>query len=209
MSDLSIEIFEKIGLEPGLISEIHSLGRLKKSSKGKPVITPDNKTEEIPFVLSGLLSVMRVNPDGQEVFLYYLEPSETCAMSITCCIEGTQGNFSVYAEEDSQLWMVPMSHMDSWIVKYSSFRRFVFNAYQLRFEELLHGIDSLVFNHLDERLFKYLLDTKQATGSFKINKTHEEIAKSLGTSRVVISRLLKKLEKAEKIEQHRNCIEIL
>jgi CRP/FNR family transcriptional regulator len=67
----------------------------------------------------------------------------------------------------------------------------------------------MVFMHLDERVYKYLLDKKQASGSYKINKTHQQIADELNTSRVVISRVLKKLEKEEKIEQHRNKIEIL
>jgi CRP/FNR family transcriptional regulator len=67
----------------------------------------------------------------------------------------------------------------------------------------------MVFMHLDERVYKYLLDKKQASGSYEINKTHQQIADELNTSRVVISRVLKKLEKEEKIEQHRNKIEIL
>jgi CRP/FNR family transcriptional regulator len=70
-------------------------------------------------------------------------------------------------------------------------------------------LDSVVFTKLDQRLYKYLLDAKQATGSFSINKTHEQIARELSSSRVVISRLLKQLEKEGKIEQHRNKIEIL
>jgi CRP/FNR family transcriptional regulator len=115
----------------------------------------------------------------------------------------------VIAEKDSILLMVPMTYMDSWIVKYRSFRTFVFGAYQTRFDELLNTIDSVVFTKMDERLYKYLLDAKQATGSFEIHKTHEQIAQELSTSRVVVSRLLKQLEKEEKIEQHRNLIEVL
>ncbi len=83
------------------------------------------------------------------------------------------------------------------------------SSYQLRFEELLMAIDSMAFHKMDERLYRYLLDTKQATGSFEIHKTHEQIAKELNTSRVVISRLIKQLEKEGKLELHRNRIEVL
>jgi CRP/FNR family transcriptional regulator len=113
------------------------------------------------------------------------------------------------AEEDSVLWMMPTAYLDSWMQKYPSFRRFVMRSYQMRFDELLTTLDSMVFMHLDERVYKYLLDKKQASGSYEINKTHQQIADELNTSRVVISRVLKKLEKEEKIEQHRNKIEIL
>jgi CRP/FNR family transcriptional regulator len=54
-----------------------------------------------------------------------------------------------------------------------------------------------------------LLDKKQSSGSYAIHKTHEQIAQELNTSRVVVSRLLKKLEREDKIELHRNRIEVL
>lgn len=160
---------------------------------GHVLMSPENPAKEIPIVLSGLLKVIRQDANGEEIFLYYLEGGETCAMSITCCIEGEKASYKVIAEADSTIWMIPMIYLDSWVTKYSSFRRFVFRNYQLRFEELLKTIDSVVFHNMDERVYRYLLDTKQATGSFEIHKTHEQIANELNTSRVVVSRLLKKL----------------
>ena len=73
----------------------------------------------------------------------------------------------------------------------------------------MQTIDSIAFMNMDERLMKYLLDKKQSQGSFVIEKTHEQIAQELSTSRVVISRLLKKLEKEDKVELYRNRIEVL
>lgn len=202
-------LLDRTILEEPLRAEILSLGRLRIVKAGATVISPNQSAEEMPFVLSGLLRVMRHDDQGNEVFLYYLEGGDTCAMSITCCIEQRKSAFHVVAEEDSELWMMPTAYLDSWIQKYPSFRRFVLQSYQMRFDELLHTVDSMVFMNLDERLYKYLLDKKQASGSYEIHKTHQQIADELSTSRVVISRLLKKLEKEEKIEQHRNKIEIL
>ncbi|ADR23082.1 cyclic nucleotide-binding protein [Marivirga tractuosa] len=209
MNEKIKEVLERTPFEPELKEEILKSGRLKKAKAGQTVITPDDEAQEMPLVMSGLLRVMRNDDNGNEVFLYYLEGGETCAMSITCCLEGKRSSFHVVAEEDSELWMMPVSNLDNWITKYSSFRRFVFNSYQTRFDELLHTIDSMVFMNLDERLYNYLLDKKIASGSFEIKKTHQQIANELNTSRVVISRLLKKLEKEDKIEQRRNYIEIL
>ncbi len=209
MNALLQDILDQTDFEEGIKKEILDLGRLKKSRLGDVVIDSSASTNEIPLLLQGLLKVMRIESSGKEVFLYYLEGGETCAMSITCCLEGTKANFKVVAEEDSLIWMIPMGHLDSWITKYRNFRRFIFRSYQNRFDELLGTIDSIVFSKLDDRIYQYLLDKKQASGSFVIEKTHEQIAKDLHTSRVVVSRLLKQLEKEEKIEQHRNRIEIL
>ena len=212
MGDLNQDVQNTLlsaGLEEKLIQEVLTIGRLKKVTAGQVVVSPDEPGNEMPIVLTGLLKVLRVDEEGQEVFLYYLEGGETCAMSITCCMEGKRSSFKVLSEVDSSLWMIPMTYMDSWVAKYPSFRRFVFGSYQMRFDELLTSLDSVVFHKMDERLYRFLLDTKQATGSFEIHKTHEQIAKELNSSRVVISRLLKQLEKEGKIEQYRNRIEVL
>ncbi|GAA5020870.1 cyclic nucleotide-binding protein [Marivirga lumbricoides] len=203
------QILNELIAEAPLREEILSLGRLRKVKAGQTVISPNQSAGEMPLVIKGLLRVMRHDEKGNEVFLYYLEGGHTCAMSITCCLEGKKSTFHVVAEEDTEMWMMPTAYLDSWIQKYPSFRKFVFQSYQMRFDELLQTVDSLVFMNLDERLYNYLLDKKQATGSFEINKTHQQIADELNTSRVVVSRVLKKLEKEEKIEQHRNKIEIL
>ncbi|MEQ8926859.1 MAG: Crp/Fnr family transcriptional regulator [Fulvivirga sp.] len=200
---------ENTGLEPPLVAELLNLGKFKEAKVGEVVVKSGSRSQYIPLVLSGVLKVMREDPEKGDVFLYYLEGGETCAMSISCCLEPTSNQFKVTAEEDSEVWMIPMDHLDSWIVKYPAFRKFIFSSYKMRFDELLNTIDSMAFMNLDERLYKYLLDKKQSSGSFEINKTHAEIARELNTSRVVISRLLKKLEKEDKIEQHRNKIEIL
>ncbi|SDL92021.1 CRP/FNR family transcriptional regulator, anaerobic regulatory protein [Catalinimonas alkaloidigena] len=202
-------ILHSLQFEERLIEEMMKVGRLKKVKEGAYVIAPGGQAREIPMVIEGTLKVMRQAPDAGELFLYYLEGGETCAMSITCCLEHKKSEFSAIAEEDSLLWMIPVQELDGWITKYESFRKFVFRSYQARFDELLQAIDAMAFLKLDERLFKYLLDKKQASGSFVIHKTHEQIANELNSSRVVISRLLKRLEQEGKIEQHRNRIEVL
>lgn len=203
------DILDSLGFEPALVAEIKAVGYKKKVRKGDSVIDASQAEKNIPFVLEGILKVYRKEPSGKEVLLYYLEKGETCAMSITCCLENKQSPIKVIAEEDSIIWMVPNTFLNQWITKYPSFRSFVFSSYQSRFDELMETIDSLVFTNLEDRVIKYLLDTKQATQSYEIRKTHKEIADELGTSRVVISRVLKKLEQDGKIEQLRNKIEIL
>lgn len=209
MNEALDKVLNNSQLDAELAREIATIGRLKRVEAGRVVISAESDSNEIPIVLDGLLKVMREDTNGKEVFLYFLEGGETCAMSITCCIEGRKKAFKVVAEEDSVLWMIPMGEIDRWIARYQSFRKFVFDAYQTRFDELLNAIDSVVFLKMDQRLYKYLLDKKQASGSYVIHKTHEQIANELNTSRVVISRLLKQMEHEEKIEQHRNRIEIL
>lgn len=209
MKEMVDGLLQKAGFEQKLIDEVVTTGRVKKCKAGEAVISPHTTNNEMPIVLEGLLKVMSVDEDGNELFLYYLEGGEMCPMSLACCLQGEGASYNVIAEEAAIIWMVPTMNMDIWMAKYQSFRRYVMTAYQVRFQELMTTIDSLVFHDLKERLYKYLLDTKQATGTYVIHKTHQQIANELNSSRVVISRLLKQFEMEQKIEQFRNRIEIL
>ena len=75
--------------------------------------------------------------------------------------------------------------------------------------EMLDSIDNIAFNNMDERLEKYLQDKMEILNSKHIYSTHKEIAQDLHTSRVVISRLLKKMENSNKLKLHRSFIEVL
>lgn len=209
MVDQIQEVLLRANLENALVEEITSSGRLMKVREGQLLISPGAEATQMPLVISGTLRVMREDHEGREIFLYYLEGGDACAMSISCCMGSQISEFKVVAETEAVIWMVPMQNIDTWMVKYRSFRKFIFDSYHDRFDEMLNTIDSIAFMNMDQRLMKFLLDKKQSSGSFVINKTHEQIAQELNTSRVVVSRLLKKLEKEERIELHRNRIEVL
>ncbi len=93
--------------------------------------------------------------------------------------------------------------------KYKTWQIFVLDSFQLRLKEMLEAIDTIAFLNMDKRLFKYLKDKAMINGNEAIKITHQNLAFDLHTSRVVISRLLKKLEKENKIILSRNLITIL
>ncbi len=209
MRDRLDEILQGIGLERALIDEIKQQGRLLKIVGEQPLISTGVKSGDMPLVISGTLRVMREDEMGNEVFLYYLEGGEACAMSISCCLSNQLSGFKAVAETDAVLWMVPMHLIDDWMSRFQSFRKLIVDSYQARFDELMLTIDSIAFMKMDERLMKYLLDKKQSSGSYEIHKSHEQIANELNTSRVVVSRLLKKLEREERVALYRNRVEVL
>ena len=208
--DKEEKIKNKFGniLQPELIKEIADKGRYVQIKDGQILMDYGKYINDIPLVLSGSIRIIREDSKGNELFLYHLGETDTCAMSLTCCLEHKKSEIKAIAETDAEVWMVPLQHMDLWM-KYSTWRQFIFRSYNARFEEMLSALDSVAFLKMDERLMNYLLDIKQNTGSFAITKTHQEIATEMNTSRVVVSRLLKKLENEDLIELHRNKIEIL
>ncbi len=195
-------------LEPELIQEIVSSGKLIFVRQEDILIDYGQYVEYMPLVLSGLLRIMREGDQDNELFLYYLTSGETCAFSMTCCMQTKKSEVMAIAEEDTEVWMIPVKHMSQWLSKYNSWKEFVFSSYNSRFDEMLDTIDSIAFLKMDERLTRYLEGKKQNSVSNVIKKTHQEIAQELNTSRVVVSRLLKQLERSGKIKLYRNRIEV-
>lgn len=163
----------------------------------------------MPLLLEGAIKIMREDKDGDELLLYFLERGDTCAMTLSCCLGQTKSEIRAVAERDTTLIMVPIEKMEEWTSKYKSWRNFVFESYHARLTEMLDTIDTIAFLNMDQRLMKYLQDKAKINQHEIVNNTHQEIAYDLHTSRVVISRLLKKLELEGKIKLQRNSIEVL
>lgn len=195
--------------EKPLIDEILEEGRLMEVPAGETIMDIGQYIRSMPLLLSGAIKVLREDEEGDELLLYYLEQGETCSVTMACCMGQTKSEIRAIAETDSRLVMVPVQKMEEWMAKYKGWRNYVFESYQNRLNELLQTVDSIAFKNLDQRLVDYLKKKVEVTNDNQIRNTHQEIAYDLHTSRVVVSRLLKKLEKMKKLELHRNYIQIV
>ncbi|SDE44564.1 CRP/FNR family transcriptional regulator, anaerobic regulatory protein [Pricia antarctica] len=195
--------------EQDLLNEINKVAIIKEIPEGTKLMEIGDYIKSMPLLVSGVIKVLREDDNGDELLLYFLENGDTCAMTLNCCMTHTKSEIRAIAETDSKLIMVPIQNMEEWMAKYSSWRNFVLQSYNNRMNELLETLDSIAFLNMDQRLLKYLGDKARVTKSMIIRSTHQEIAYELHTSRVVVSRLLKKLENMGKIVLNRNHIKIL
>ena len=195
--------------EEALLEEIQKVGSVKTVEEGFTLIEVSQKVDFIPLLLRGTLKIIREDKEGNEILLYYLERGDTCAMSFSCCMGNRKSKVRAVAEEESEILTIPIQYIDAWISKYASWKAFVFDTFNVRIDELIETVDSIAFMKLDERLKKYLTDKAKVTGSTELSATHQDIAYDLNTSRVVISRLLKQLEKRGEIRLSRNKVEVL
>ncbi|TXE10132.1 Crp/Fnr family transcriptional regulator [Seonamhaeicola algicola] len=204
-------IQQKFGntLDSGLIAEILDVGIIKSFLKDDIIIDTNQTIKYIPLLLIGNIKILREDDAGNDLLIYFLEAGETCTMSLTCCMGTSKSKIRAVAEQDSTLVMIPVQKMQEWFHNNHSWRNFILESYQARFEEMLDAIDSIAFLKMDERLHKYLLNKAILNSTNTIEIKHQEIAEDLHSSRVVISRLLKQLEKEKKIALGRNKIEIL
>ncbi len=191
-----------------LIDSILEKGRVMKMSPGKVLIEPGTAIKMVPVVLEGSVKLLRIDEEGNELFLYYLGAGETCALSLTCCASSHPSGIRAVVEEDVTLIAVPATAHQQFFDEFRQWKNFVSGTYQARFQELLAVLDAVAFKGMDERLAGFITTKMKQLKSNELYMTHQEIANELGTSREVISRLLKQIEKKKWIELGRNVIYI-
>ena len=211
MSNLSVAEFQQVFpeiYERSTVEVILETAKLKKLRADDWMVDIGDPIVYMPLLLKGQLRILREDEEGHELLLYYIRPGETCAMSLTCCSGNAVSNVRAVAEEDTELLLLPIQIIDEWTTKYPSFKSFILKTYQRRFEELLNTIDSIAFHNLDDRLSQLLKQKSEKEGS-ELKTTHQELANQLNSSREVISRLLKQMERKGKIQMGRNKITLL
>lgn len=206
-----------IGFSAELRAAIESVAIKRHFLAGDVILETGANIRSLPIVRSGAVRVMRTDEDERELLLYYLEPGETCAATLSCCLAQQQSSIRAVAELDTELWLIPLEHVDVWISKYPEWRTFVFRSYRERFDELLSAVDAVAFHNLEDRILAMLSEkadvrSRNPDGSQaqkrQIEITHQQMADELHTSRVVVSRMLKALEHKGVLSLHRNMIEL-
>ena len=179
--------------ESGLVEEIDAFAELKEIKAGDMLMRTGQYFRSTMLVVSGLVKVFREGEEGNEYFMYYLEPGQACALSMICATRQETSQLMGKAMVDTQILSIPLECMDSWMSKYKTWYHFVLESYRRRFEEMLLTIDHIAFRNMDERLLFYLKRQQKMLKSDILTINNTEIAQELNSSREVISRLMKKL----------------
>lgn len=194
-------------LEAELRAELSRNCTFKEVKEGEVLMQTGQYIKSTVLLLSGLLKVYREDAEGDEFFMYHIEPGTACALSMLCAARNEKSQIKMKAVMDSEIALIPIHLADSWVNKYKSWYQFVVATYRERFDELLQTLDNIAFRGLDERLLFYLKRHYAVSGA-TLNVNHQQIAEELNSSREVISRLLKKLELQGIVKLNRNSVEI-
>lgn len=192
-----------------LINQLEKVGQQVEFEEGEMLIRPGQYFKQSMLLVEGRVKVYREGENGEEFFLYYLEPGNACALSIICAAKNESSEVKGVAVTPVKAFAIPLQHMDGLMREYRQWYYFVLETYRSRFEELLQVIDQIAFHSMDEKLEFYLKRQFDTLKSKTISITHQQIADDLNSSREVISRLLKKLESSNRIAISRNEITLL
>lgn len=202
--------FPKLASVPELKENIIKISSIHRFNEGTVILKQGTYVKVIPLVISGLVKVFKEEAmNGNEVLLYYIKPGESCIMSVTTSVRNELSQVKAVIEKDAEIILIPADLALKIAKKYPKWNEFIYELFNLKFEEILHIIEILTFSNKDTRLLEYLKKEAELGNSFSIAKTHQQIANELGSSREVISRLLKKLEHEGYIRMRQSNIELI
>ncbi len=159
-------------------------------------------------VLSGDIRVYKLGENGREVSLYHIRSNQSCILTAFSIL--TQTDFPAYAvaEEDVEMVLIPAPIFREWVDHFAIWKEHLFNTLSLRVTEILDTLDRVAFQRVDARIAQFLVNTVNGNGNM-IEMTHENMARELGTSRVVVSRILENFERRDWISLSRAKVTVL
>jgi len=204
--DLLRTIFPLLDVE--LLNEFSRVALLKEIPQGVEIMKEGQHVKMVPLIITGRVKVFTRYED-KELLLYYILPSESCIMSFIAGLKDQPSKIFASTEEPTTVAMLPSQYLEKWVKDFPHFNMMFYTLYNQRYADMLDTIHLLVFEKLDERILDYLKKKSNITGNKALDIRHREIASELGTSREVITRVLRKLEKEEKIIQSEGKITLL
>ena len=192
-----------------LAEEIAKKSEIKTFKQGDLIMKTGQYMRSTMLLLSWLIKIFREDDDGNEFFMYYLQPGQACALSMICATKQETSEILAKAAEDTEVITIPIEYMDSLMLNYKNWYYFVLETYRSRFEELLQTIDHIAFRNMDERLIFYLKKQQHTLNKNILTLSFSEVARELNSSREVISRLMRKLSDKGLIKLLGKHIEII
>lgn len=207
----NINLFlKKLFLSKELVDILQDNSMVMEVNNNETILKDNEYVKHIPLVIDGRIKVMRNDESGKEVLLYYINPGESCALSIAAGLNHQKSMAYAVADKDTRIMAISIDKLDELIKKFPYLNSFVLELFHKRFNELVMYIDDISFRSIDTRLLDYIDKNtiEEVSGKFVL-KTHKQIAEELGTAREVVSRLLKQLENKGVVKNHRGKIEII
>ncbi|MFS4472667.1 Crp/Fnr family transcriptional regulator [Chryseobacterium sp. T20] len=180
------------------LEELTTHGIYDKIEARQEIIREGDRVKYVLFLIKGAIKVYSLN-DGRELVYYYISDEENCLMTFSSIFNNNISKVYATTEEDSEVLLVPLAVMSKWLVAFPAINTIFFHEYERRFSAVMDMINEAMFHHLDTRVLNYIKRKVILAGNQPVKIKHREISGSLGTSREVVSRVLKKIENEGKI----------
>ncbi|MFK5915668.1 MAG: Crp/Fnr family transcriptional regulator [Woeseiaceae bacterium] len=157
--------------------------------------------EHLMLIVEGCVRVFKDSGEGREVTLYRVEPGQLCIHNLNNLVDGIQYPMMARTETGMKGLVIPRASFNKGLAESTSFRSYVLRTLTGRLSHMVDLISGFAFDRLDLRVAVWLAEQFERSSGHAIKVTHSDVADELGTTREMISRILKDFE-------HKRCIEL-
>ena len=129
-------------------------------------------------------------------------------LSASCVISQITFETHLTAEEDTTLFVLPSGIFQRLTEKNIYIRCFLFEMATERFSEVMWVMQQILFLGFDQRLAALLADYVRSAGRSTLHRTHEELARDLGSAREVVTRMLRRFSEEGLVELSRGVVTV-
>ncbi len=162
----------------------------------------------LALVLEGTGRVYKLSPNGREITLYRIYPGQSCVLTASCIMSRQAFPAMAISETPVTALLVPPACVRDWFCAEPAWRDFVFGLLSHRLGDIISVVEEVAFKRIDLRLAEQMLSALER-GEHRLTKTHAELAADVGSSREVVSRILRDFSERGLIRSRRGEIEIV
>ncbi len=177
--------------------------------KGSEIHNSDSDCLGVSLITKGQLRVYILSEDGRDITLYRLYQGDVCILTASCVIEAITFDLFIEATEDTELMIVQTAAFKRLREQNIYVDHYTYQLTTDRFSDVMWTMQQILFMSMDQRLAVFLADEISKNHSLEIKLTHEEIAKFIGSSREVVTRVLKYFSREGIVELSRGCIKVM
>jgi len=149
------------------------------------------------LLLDGAVRIYQDDENGREMTLYRIAPGGVCLMSLNSLIHERPFRANAKAETDISMILFSAEEFYKAMKVSDAFRMLILSSLVDTVCTMVQSFYDTAFEPLDMRLACLLGRLFERAGSDSLDITHQELSQELGTTREVVSRLLKKLEQQD------------
>ena len=183
------------GLPEAQLDHIAKMAVLRQVPRHKMIVFVGAKTDSLFVIVSGSAKVLNRDAEGREVILSMLEAGE--CFGEMGLIDDSPRSADVVANEACELLVISKADFTRALSENTELCLNIMKSLVLRLREANHKIESLALMDVYGRVAKLLLDNSEKENGVRTVKrkiTKLDMAKMVGASREMVSRVMKDLE---------------
>ncbi len=190
------ELFQH--LDPQQTQWLEMRSRRRSFAAGTPVYLPTESADSLFLLISGLVKICHLTPDGKQSILAFVEPGGI--FGELAILDGDARDEYVEAVEQSTVVMIPKEAIQQLMTTHCDVSTRLTKLIGMRYHRIQRRLKNLLFRSGRERLVHLLLDLAEQFGEpdgssirLRIKLSHQELANLIGTTRETATAILGRL----------------